>query len=215
MIALPAGPFATITADPPWTYSFSTRTTETPGTGWHGGVENHYESMTMQQIADLPVRDIAADDAVLWLWVVNALLPDCLAILPAWGFEYRSTLTWAKTTGMFNPFFGMGYWMRGATEHAILAVRGNPKPLRRDVPTWFSAPPGRHSEKPQRAIEIFETFSPGPRLELFARTERPGWTCWGHEAADSRDPLASLTARAERGEDVDLGLLGLLEEGAA
>lgn len=185
--ALPTGPFATIVADPPWTYTYSTRTTEKAGTGWHSAAQRHYGTMTMTEIKSMPIADLAADDAVLWLWVVNPMLPRCIEVAAAWGFEYRGLLTWAKTakTDPSRPFIGTGYWLRGATEHAVLAVRGKPKPLVKNVPTWFSAPPSRHSEKPEIAMRIFENYTPGPRLELFARRPRDGWTTWGNEIEDA------------------------------
>jgi N6-adenosine-specific RNA methylase IME4 len=139
--------------------------------------------MTMDSIAAMPVADVAAQDAVLWLWVVNPMLPRCIEIAARWGFEYRGLLTWAKTAKASpeRPFIGTGYWLRGSTEHAVLAVRGKPKPLLRNVPTWFPAPPSRHSEKPEAATRIFETYIDGPRLEMFARRPRDGWTTWGDE----------------------------------
>lgn len=186
---LPAGPFTTIVADPPWTYTYSTRKTETRGTGWHSSTQprhDHYPTMTMTEIAAMPVADVAADDAVLWLWVVNPMLMRCIEIAAAWGFEYRGLLTWAKTAKAdpTKPFIGTGYWLRGATEHAVLAVRGKPKPLVRNQPTWLAAPPSRHSEKPEAAMQIFENYIDGPRLEMFARRPREGWTSWGNEIKD-------------------------------
>lgn len=182
--SLPPGPFGTIVADPPWTYTYESRKTEAKGTGWRGSAQRHYDTMTMADIKALPVADVAADDAVLWLWVVNPMLTRCIEVCESWGFSYRGLLTWAKCTpDLFpTPVTGTGYWLRGATEHAVLAVRGKPERLRRNVPSWFAAPRGRHSAKPAEAFRIFETYSPGPRLELFARSPRPGWTTWGDEA---------------------------------
>lgn len=184
---LPSGPFSTIVADPPWTYTYATRKTELAGTGWHSAAQRHYGTMTMAEIAAMPVADVAADDAVLWLWVVNPMLTRCIEIASSWGFEYRGLLTWAKTTKAdpARPFIGTGYWLRGATEHAVLAVRGRPKPLVRNVPTWLAAPPSRHSEKPESAMRIFENYIDGPRLELFARRTREGWISWGNEIKDA------------------------------
>jgi len=104
-----------------------------------------------------------------------------LRVMESWGFEFKNILTWAKVTRSGNPATGMGYWLRGATEHLLLGVRGKPKPLVRNAPTWFSSPVGRHSEKPVEAYRIIERVSDGPRLELFARRARPGWTVWGNE----------------------------------
>jgi N6-adenosine-specific RNA methylase IME4 len=181
--SLPAGPFATITADPPWRYEYAT------GSGGNkdereGEAVRQYETLTVDTIKRLPVASAAADDAVLWLWVVNAMLPRCLEVVDAWGFSYRGILTWAKTTKDWRtPQFGTGYWLRGATEHAVLAVRGKPpKPLT-GFPSWFAAPATGHSRKPEVAVDIFERFSMGPRLELFARRPRHGWTTWGNDDA--------------------------------
>jgi N6-adenosine-specific RNA methylase IME4 len=133
----------------------------------------------------LPIPSIAADNSVLWLWAVNALLDDALDLMEHWGFEYKNTLTWAKVTKQGDrPSVGMGFWMRGATEHLLLGVKGKPKPLRRNQPTWFSAPPAAHSAKPDEAYSIIETLTPGPYADIFARRERPGWTCWGDELHD-------------------------------
>lgn len=175
------GRFGSVVVDPPWAFTFSTRKSEAGNNGWRGSTDRHYRNMSMQELKDLPVPDVAADDSVLWLWAVNALLDDGMELLAHWGFDYKNTLTWAKTTQAGKPFTGMGFWMRGATEHLLLGVKGKPKPLRRNQPTWFSAPPGKHSAKPDEAYRIIETLTPGPYLDVFARTERAGWTAWGDQ----------------------------------
>jgi N6-adenosine-specific RNA methylase IME4 len=192
------GKFGTIVADPPWAFTFSTRKSEAGNNGWRGSTDRHYANLSMRQLRDLPIPDVAADDCVLWLWAVNAMLDDACNLLKHWGFDYKNTLTWAKTASHGGPAVGMGFWMRGATEHLLLGVKGKPKPLRRNQPTWFAAadpdwrdpvfsgalyePPGRHSAKPDRAYEVIETLTPGPYLDVFARRQRDGWTCWGDEA---------------------------------
>ena len=175
------GSFGTIVVDPPWAFTFSTRKSEAGNNGWRGSTDRHYTNLSARQLRRLPVGDVAATDSVLWLWAVNALLDDAIELMKTWGFDYKNTLTWAKTTSRGNPATGMGYWLRGATEHLLLGVKGKPKPLRRNQPTWFSAPPGRHSAKPDEAYRIIETLAPGPRLDVFARTQRDGWTVWGDE----------------------------------
>jgi N6-adenosine-specific RNA methylase IME4 len=190
------GTFATLVVDPPWAFTFSTRKSESGNNGWRGSTDRHYRNMTAQELRDLPVPLIAAADSVLWLWSVNALLDDAMSLMQHWGFEYKNTLTWAKITRQGTPATGMGFWMRGATEHLLLGVKGKPKPLRRNQPTWFpteagenfetgdtlfTAPPGKHSAKPDEAYRIIETLTPGPRADIFARERRDGWTCWGDE----------------------------------
>jgi len=171
-------------------YCCSTRKSEIPGTGWWGPGERHYGTLTVAQIAALPVAEHAADDAMLFLWVVNSQLPRCLSVVEAWGFDYRGLITWAKTGkpgGALDgrPNFGMGYWVRGATEHMVIGVRGKPKPQSRCEVSWFAAPVGEHSVKPDEAYALVERLSSGPRLELFARRRRPGWEAWGNEVDGS------------------------------
>jgi N6-adenosine-specific RNA methylase IME4 len=188
---LPAGPFACITADPPWRYEYATGSGGSKGS--LNGEVRQYEMLTVETLKTLPVASVAAADAVLWLWVVNAMLPRCLEVVDAWGFSYRGILTWAKTTKDWRtPLFGTGYWLRGATEHAVLAVRGKPpKPLT-GFPSWFAAPATGHSRKPEAAVDLFERFSTGPRLELFARRPRHGWTTWGNDDALTTEPDLTL-----------------------
>lgn len=174
------GRFGTIVVDPPWSFTFSTRKSEAGNNGWRGSTDNHYPTMRYVELLDLPVPLLAADDSVLWLWAVNAMLDDATALMAHWGFEYKNALTWAKTSSKGTPAVGMGFWMRGSTEHLLLGVRGRPKPLRRNQPTWFKAPPGKHSAKPDEAYQIIETLTPGPYLDVFARRRREGWSVWGN-----------------------------------
>lgn len=182
---LPPGPWHCVVADPPWRYSFSTRKSELDGTGWHGAQYKHYSTMTFAEIKALPVASVVADDALLFLWVVNPLLPKCLHVVDAWGFDYRGMITWAKTdkrTGT-KPFFGNGYWVRGATEHLVIGVRGKVKPQSRREVSWFPSRVRRHSQKPDEAYAVIDRLvGDVPRLEMFARAARPGWTTWGDEA---------------------------------
>lgn len=175
------GEFGSIMVDPPWAFTFSTRKSEAGNNGWRGSTDRHYRNMPISELRGLPIPAIAAADSVLWLWAVNALMDDALDLMKHWGFDYKNTLTWAKITKTGSPATGMGYWMRGATEHLLLGVKGRPKPLRRNQPTWFTAPAGKHSAKPDGAYRIIETLTPGPYADIFARTHRPGWTCWGDE----------------------------------
>jgi N6-adenosine-specific RNA methylase IME4 len=160
--------FATILADPPWDVLQST------GRGAH----RHYPLMTVEQIAALPVEWLARADAHLWLWVTNATLFAGQAVMEAWGFTYRSCLTWVK------PGLGLGsYYLRNNTEHLLLGTRGKAPVLFRSQPTWLYAPKQEHSHKPEEQYAVIERCSPGPYLELFARRVRPGWQVWGNEVA--------------------------------
>lgn len=165
--------YRTIVADPPWRYQkqneIGIRTAEA-----------NYETMTTDQIATLPIRDLAADNAHLYMWVTNALLlgqrPTIMgetnppAIVRAWGFEPKALITWRKTK------VGMGWFYRGRTEHVIFGVRGNlPVPAEHREPNIFDGPSGTHSEKPDCFYDMVERVSPGPYAELFARRARFGW----------------------------------------
>lgn len=158
-LTLPEGPFGTVLADPPWLL-------QTPGIRR----KVHYDRMSTEEIAAMPVADVATPDAHLWLWTTNAHLPEALQVVEAWGFTYRSMMTWAKTR------MGTGWWLRGQTEHVLFASRS--KRLRANpgnITTLLRAPTRGHSEKPDDLIPLIERLSPGPYLELFARAERPGW----------------------------------------
>lgn len=163
--------YRTVLVDPPWPYDEGTRYKQTRPA--------HYPEMSLEQIRSLPVADLAASDgAHLYLWATNAFMRHAFSVVDAWGFEHRTVITWCK------PQLGVGVWYRNTTEHLVFATRGVLPTLRADVGTWFSAPRGRHSQKPEEAFELIEAVSPGPRIELFARTRRRGWDAWGDEVAE-------------------------------
>lgn len=180
---LPAGPFGTILADPPWQYRPTPKTTTASPDDRFRSAEDQYATMTMGEIAGLPVREIAADNAHLYLWTTaprlvgdrndNSVTP--FDILDAWGFRYATTLVWHKTGAP-----GMGWYFRGDAEFVLFGVRGKcpiPPALRRS--NVFVAPKSRHSRKPEAVMDAIELVSPARRLELFARRHRLGWVAWG------------------------------------
>jgi N6-adenosine-specific RNA methylase IME4 len=159
--------YRTILADPPW----GTRNQQ----GGYGAVR-HYALMTTAEICALPVSRLAEDDAHLWLWVTNGdIFETGPAVMGAWGFSYRSCLTWIK------PRFGLGHYLRNQTEHLLLGVRGRAPVLFKGQGTWTYAPLQEHSHKPEEQYAIIERCSPGPYLELFARRRQPGWHSWGNQ----------------------------------
>jgi N6-adenosine-specific RNA methylase IME4 len=189
---MPTGPFSVIVADPPWMYQKSPGS-KGPRDGANGIAERHYPTMTNKDIGDLPVKSIAAEDAHLFLWVTNPYMyggrfsnitPEQIA--NAWGFEYKTTLTWVKTKKTGEPTGGgLGWFFRGATEHIIYATRGKAKiPPHLREKNVILAPTGRHSAKPPEFMELVERVTTGPRIELFARTPRTGWVAWGNEIED-------------------------------
>jgi N6-adenosine-specific RNA methylase IME4 len=173
--------FATVLADPPW--QFANRTGKMAPE--HRRL-NRYPTMTVERIAALPVPEIIAARAHLYLWVPNALLPDGLQVMEAWGFAYKTNIVWFKTRKDGGPDGrGVGFYFRNVTELLLFGIRGRDNrtlpPGRRQV-NLISSRKREHSRKPDEQYAIIESCSPGPWLELFARNTRPGWTAWGNQA---------------------------------
>ena len=201
-----AGRYKTISADPPWH--------EAGGGKIRRGANRHYSLMKTRDIAAMPVQRLAHPDGChLWLWVTNNYLRDGLAVMEAWGFRYVTNVVWVKKRNE-KIQRGLGQYIRGSHELLLFGVRGR-LPYARDVVTGkraqpasafetpdprdptlpdggaFYAPRGVHSAKPLEARAIMEMVSPGPRAELFARTELETWDCWG-SWSDARDPLVDV-----------------------
>lgn len=152
---IPNGPFRVIVADPPWRYE--------------SGGDLPYPTMADEEIKALPVSQLAEPDSVLWLWTTNAHLRLAFEVAEAWGFEYKTMLTWVKDR------MGTGEWLRGQTEHCLLAARGRPAFRRGGGTTMLLAPRREHSRKPEEFYRLVEELCPGEKVELFARKERAGW----------------------------------------
>jgi N6-adenosine-specific RNA methylase IME4 len=179
--------FATIMADPPWQFQNKTGKVAPE----HKRL-NRYGTMKLSEIMSLPVAQIAADVAHLYLWVPNAILPDGLAVLNAWGFRYKSNIVWHKVRkDGGSDGRGVGFYFRNVTELLLFGVRGKYArtlgPGRRQV-NYLATRKREHSRKPDEQFAIIESCSPGPYLELFARGTRRGWTTWGDEAIDDYSP---------------------------
>lgn len=179
--------FGTILADPPW--RFINRTGKMAPE--HRRLAR-YETMTTDKICSLPVAQIAAEPAHLYLWVPNALLPDGLRVMQAWGFEYKSNLVWHKIRkDGGSDGRGVGFYFRNVTELLLFGIRGKNArtlaPGRRQV-NYLSSRKREHSRKPDEQYEIIETCSWGPRIEMFSRGKRRGWSCWGHQADEAYRP---------------------------
>jgi N6-adenosine-specific RNA methylase IME4 len=139
--------------------------------------------MTLDEIKQLPVADIAAEDSVLFLWAIDTMLPQAFDVLTAWGFTYKTVaFTWTKLNLKSSGFFtGLGYWTRCNSEQCLLATRGRPKRVHRDVQQLVVAPRREHSRKPDEVRTRIERLVPGPYCELFARESVPGWCAWGNQ----------------------------------
>jgi N6-adenosine-specific RNA methylase IME4 len=140
-----------------------------------------YSLMTVGEICSLPVGELAADSSHLYLWTTNAFMVEAHEVASAWGYKQKTILTWCKVKPDGTPSRKMGYYYRGATEHCLFCVRGKLRLNTRMRPTAFLWPRiGEHSRKPDQFFDMVEQETPGPRLELFARRPRLGWTVWGN-----------------------------------
>ncbi len=179
--------YASILADPPW--RFTNRTGKMAPE--HRRL-SRYDTLTMEAIAALPVSGLAAEVAHLYLWVPNALLPEGLRVLAAWGFQYKSNVVWHKIRKDGGPDGrGVGFYFRNVTEMILFGVRGKNArtlaPGRRQV-NYLATRKREHSRKPDELYNLIEACSPSPRLEIFARGERPGWAVWGNQADSGYEP---------------------------
>jgi N6-adenosine-specific RNA methylase IME4 len=175
--------YGTILADPPW--RFQNRTGKM-------APEHHrlsrYGTMSLEEICELPVSDAAADTAHLYLWVPNALLPDGLAVMKAWGFNYKSNLIWHKVRkDGGSDGRGVGFYFRNVTEILLFGVKGkNARTLKRGRTqvNLLSTRKREHSRKPDEFYDLIEECSPGPFLEMFARGGRDDWDSWGNQSSE-------------------------------
>ena len=169
--------YGVIYADPPW--SFKTYSDK----GKDRSPEQHYNVLSLTDISLLPVSNIAKPDAVLLMWVIDPLLDKAFEVINAWGFKYKTVaFTWAKTNKTKPGFFtGLGYWTRGNPEMCLLATKGKPKRLSKSVPQLVVEQRREHSRKPDIMYSHIENLLEGPYIELFARTQRPGWDAWGNQ----------------------------------
>ena len=179
--------FGTILADPPWQF-----TNKTGKIAPEHRRLSRYGTMTLVEIMALPVAELAAPTAHLYLWCPNALLPDGLAVMAAWGFSYKSNIVWHKVRkDGGSDGRGVGFYFRNVTELILFGVRGRNArtlaPGRRQV-NLLATRKREHSRKPDEQYEIIEACSPAPYLELFARGTRKGWTAWGDQAEDGYRP---------------------------
>jgi N6-adenosine-specific RNA methylase IME4 len=179
--------FATVLADPPW--QFENRTGKVAPE--HRRL-SRYGTLPVAGIAALPVQEITAATAHLYLWVPNALLAEGLEVMRAWGFKYKSNLVWRKIRrDGGSDGRGVGFYFRNVTELVLFGVRGRDartlSPGRTQV-NYLETRKREHSRKPDELYPIIEACSPGPRIELFARGARPGWTGWGDQAIETWTP---------------------------
>ena len=181
--------YKVIYADPPWTFATYSRK------GKGRSPEAYYDCMSFADIEALPVAEWAAEHCALFLWTTDPMLEKAFAVIRAWGFTYKTVgFYWVKLNkSATQPVFGasdfstgLGFWTRANPELCLLATRGNPRRRRADVPKLIVSPRREHSRKPDEVYDRIEALCEGPYLEMFARSERPGWRPWGLEANPSR-----------------------------
>lgn len=205
---VPRGYFGAILADPPWHFRARTALQMSNWTS-RRDAEKHYTVMGVDDIAAMPVQDLAARDAHLFLWTTGPCLRQAFEVIEAWGFRYSAiAFTWVKLKRSHNPnqlrvlpigatdlHTGLGLTTRKNAEFCLLARRGNARRIAKDVREIILAPVREHSRKPDEARIRIERYCAGPYLELFSRESRPGWTSWGNEAGkfdgyDAQDDFA-------------------------
>ncbi len=180
------GGWATVLADPPW--RFTNRTGKVAPE--HRRLDRH-ATMDLAAICALPVERVSAKNSHLYLWVPNALLPEGLEVMRAWGFRYVSNIVWAKRRKDGGPDGrGVGFYFRNVTELLLFGVRGSMRTLApaRSQVNLIETRKREHSRKPDEQYSLIEACSPGPRLEMFARHPAPEWAAWGAESADDVQP---------------------------
>lgn len=146
--------------------------------------DKHYCTMRLEDIKNLPVGDLADKDCVLFIWVINSMIPQALDVIKAWGFEFKTVaFTWVKTNKKSDTlFFGLGFWTRSNSELCLLATKGNPKRASANVPQVLISKRREHSRKPDEIRDrIVQLIGVVPRIELFARKRVEGWDAWGDE----------------------------------
>lgn len=174
--------YEVIYADPPWAY----RVWSKKGIG--RSAENHYPTMQIEDIKALPVKNLAAENCALFMWVTFPTLREAFSVLDAWGFTYKTVaFVWVKQNRKAPTlFWGLGYWTRANAEICLLATKGNPKRQSAKVHQVVVSPVEAHSKKPDVVRDrIVELVGDLPRIELFARQQTPGWDVWGNEVDSS------------------------------
>jgi N6-adenosine-specific RNA methylase IME4 len=167
-----------IYADPAWKYNVWT------AKGGHKSASAHYPVMELKDICELSIKDLADENCVLFMWATYPNLHDAFEVINAWGFVYKTVaFTWVKIYPNGKPVLGLGYWTRANVEICLLATKGNPKRIDKNVSQIILSRQREHSRKPDEARErIVKLMGNLPRIELFARQRYEGWDVWGNES---------------------------------
>jgi N6-adenosine-specific RNA methylase IME4 len=165
--------FSVLCADPPWQFG-----DKLPGPS--RGAEKNYACLSLEQLKAFPLPEMLPD-STLFLWRVASMQREALDVIDAWGFTLKTEIVWVKMTVNGARWFGMGRTVRGEHETCLIATKGRPATIDRSIRSTFTAEVGRHSEKPEVFYKYVERLRHGPYVELFARKQRPGWTCLGDQ----------------------------------
>lgn len=178
MILFPKKKYNIIYADPAWYFkTYSNK-------GEKRSAVQHYNCMSIDDICNLPVNTITDNDCILFIWVIDPMLPEAMEVIKRWGFKYKTVaFTWVKENKKSKGYFtGLGYWTRSNPEMCLLATKGKPKRLSKSVRQLLISKLQEHSKKPDSIRDkILELCGDLPRIELFARQRTEGWDCWGNE----------------------------------
>jgi len=171
-----------IYADPPWRYQDK---------GCNGNAASHYETMCLEELKQLPIREISDKNCILFLWIIDCKLPWAFEVMKAWNFVFKTVaFTWIKENRDGTPFLGIGYWTRSNPEMCLLGTKGQIKRIGMNVPQLVFSKRREHSRKPDEVRNrIVELVGDLPRIELFARERFDGWDCWGDEISSTIQKL--------------------------
>ena len=165
-----------IYADPPWEYRNTNPPCKIIKQPKTCSVNYYYQTMSLEDIKKLPIRDIAEKDCVLFLWATTPMIQEAFEVMKSWGFKYKTMITWEKTNNDC-----MGYWFRVCTEHLIVGIKGKIKAFRSMTRNCYHEKRERHSKKPDYFYRLIESVCTGNKIELFARQKVEGWDSWGNE----------------------------------
>lgn len=177
--------FDLLMVDPPWAFAV-----RSPKGITAKGAGGQYATMTLDEIKALPVGELAAADAVMWLWATAPMLRQAIDAMAEWGFAYSTMGTWAKRTNTGKLRWGTGYRLRSTSEPFLIGTRGKPK-TSRAIPSHIDGLAREHSRKPEECYRLAEKMLPSAkRVEIFSRQKRPGWDAWGFESDKFKEPAA-------------------------
>ncbi len=181
---LPNKKYKIIYADPAWTY-------EDKALAGNRGAGCKYDLMTIEEMCNLPIKELADKDCVLFMWITMPKLNECFELIKAWGFEYKTVaFTWIKTNNNGKPFIGMGRWTRANAELCLLATKGEPKRINASISQIVLSKIGKHSSKPYEVYNRIENLMGDlSRIELFSRQKREGWDAWGNEVPNEEQRI--------------------------